>query len=191
MAGKYKRVNREVQMTLWEKSYVPEIIRGLIITALHFFPNFFGVFRAYFAGTPEKREIMTIYYPEEKPVIPDAYRGRPVLVRNPDGRERCVACGLCEAACPPKCIFIIGAQRKDGTRYPATYNLDGSICIFCGLCEAACPEEAIVMSHQYENLAEYDRGLMLYDKESLLVPAEKLERRLQYIRKRMFGRCTY
>lgn len=191
MAGKYKPVARPVEMTLWEKSYVPEIIRGIIVTMSHFFPNFVGVFHAYLTGNPKKRRIMTIYYPEEKPVIPDAYRGRPVLVRNPDGRERCVACGLCEVACPPKCIFIIGAQRKDGTRFPKTYMLDGSICIFCGLCEEACPEEAIVMSRQYENLAEYDRKLMLYDKESLLVPAEKLERRLEYMRKRMYGKCNY
>jgi NADH-quinone oxidoreductase subunit I len=94
-------------------------------------------------------------------------------------------------ACPPKCIFIVGGQRPDGTRYPVSFTLDGAICIFCGLCEEACPEEAIVMSYNYENLAEYDRGLMLYEKESLLVPAEKLERRLDYIRRRMFNRCTY
>jgi len=191
MAGKYKKLDRNVELTLWEKLYIPEVIRGLTITARHFFPNFFSVFKAYFSGKPEERKIMTIYYPEEKPVIPEAYRGRPVLVRDPDGRERCVACGLCEVACPPHCIHIIGGMRSDGTRYPVSYTLDGSVCIFCGWCEEACPEEAIVMSHEYENLAEHDRSLMIYDKESLLVPVEKLEKRIDFIRRRSFNKCNY
>lgn len=191
MAGEYKKVNRNVTMTFWEQLYVPEIIRGMIVTAKHFFPNFVGVFKAYFTGRPEVRRIMTLYYPEEKPNIPESYRGRPVLVRDSEGKEKCVACGLCEVACPPECISIVGGMRKDGTRYPVTYTLDGTRCIFCGLCEEACPEEAIVMSHTYENLCEYSRDLMIYDKESLLISEEYLVKRLEYIRKRMYGRCNY
>ncbi|GMT42207.1 MAG: NADH-quinone oxidoreductase subunit I [bacterium] len=191
MPGAYRRVNRNLTLTFWEQLYVPEVLRGISITARHFFPNFISVFKAYFLGKPELRKIMTVYYPEELPVIPEAYRGKPVLALNEDGRERCVACGLCEVACPPKCIYIIGGMRKDGTRYPVSYTLNGSVCIFCGLCEEACPEEAIVMSHVYKNLAGYSREEMLYQKEDLLVPVDKLERRLNYIRKRMFGKCTY
>lgn len=191
MPGTYKKVKRNETLTLWEWLYVPEIIRGMIVTSKHFFPNFVGVFRAYFTGKPEVRRIMTLYYPEEKPNIPEAYRGRPVLVRGKDGKEKCVACGLCEIACPVYCISIVGGMRPDETRYPVSYTLDGTRCIFCGLCEEACPEEAIVMSHTYENLCEHSRDLMIYDKESLLIPEEKLERRLSYIRRRMYGRCNY
>jgi NADH-quinone oxidoreductase subunit I len=178
-------------LTLWEKMYVPEIIRGIWITATHFFPNMFSTMLAYVTGNPERRKIMTLYYPEEKPVLPEAYRGRPVLVLGKDGNEKCVACGLCEIACPPKCITIEGAMRKDGSRHPKTYILDGSRCIFCGLCEEACPEEAIVMSQIYNGLCEVDRDLMVYGKDDLLVPEEELEGRLAFIRKRAFGKCNY
>jgi len=191
MPGNYKKVNRGETLTFWEKMYVPEIIRGMWITSSHFFPNIITTMVAYLTGSPEQRKIMTIYYPEEKPVIPAAYRGRPVLVRAKDGNEKCVACGLCEVACPPGCITIEGALREDGSRFPSTYILDGSRCIFCGLCEEACPEEAIVMSHIYNGLCEYERDLMIYDKENLLVPEAELEERLTFIRKRAFGKCNY
>ncbi len=191
MAANYKKVNRKPELTFWEKVYFLEVLRGIIITGKHFFRNWAGTLKAYLSGKPEERRIMTIYYPEEKPVIPEAYRGRPVLVRAADGKEKCVACGLCEVACPPKCITIVGAMREDGTRYPETYTLNGAVCIFCGFCEEACPEEAIVMSYTYEGLAEYDRGLMLYDKEALLIPEDKLQRRLEYIRRRMYNKCNY
>ncbi|MEE8483846.1 MAG: NADH-quinone oxidoreductase subunit I [Nitrospinota bacterium] len=191
MAGKYVKVNRTETLTFWESLYVPEIIRGLSITARHFAWNFVGVFWAYFTGNASKRRIMTVYYPEEKVVTPPAYRGRPVLVIGKDGREKCVACGLCEAACPPECISIVGGMRGDGTKYPVSYLLDGAKCIFCGLCEEACPEEAIVMSDQYENLADYDRKMMVYGKDQLLVPEDRLGKRLDYIRERMFGKCNY
>ncbi|MBI5177697.1 MAG: NADH-quinone oxidoreductase subunit I [Nitrospinae bacterium] len=191
MAGQYKKVNRGVTLTLWERLYIPEVLRGIMITAGHFFPNLISTAKAYITGKPEQRKIMTIYYPEELPTIPEAYRGRPVLVRGADGKEKCVACGLCEVACPPKCISLTGGMRDDGTRYPTTYTLNGAVCIFCGLCEEACPEEAIVMSHDYQNLCEYDRSLMVYDKEALLIPQEKLTRRLDYIRRRMYSKCNY
>lgn len=191
MPGVYKKVKRGVTLTWWERVYVFEVVRGVLITGGHFLRNWAATLKSYISGKPSDRGIMTIYYPEEKPRIPEAYRGRPVLVRAADGKEKCVACGLCEVACPPKCISIVGGMREDGTRYPVSYTLDGAVCIFCGFCEEACPEEAIVMSHNYENLAEYDRRQMLYDKEALLIMEDKLERRLGFIRRRLFNKCNY
>ena len=90
-------VNRNVKLTWWERLYLPEILKGMYITSRHFFSNLLG-FIPFFLGQKKEREIFTVYYPEEMPNIPVAYRGRPVLAFNEHTRLNCVACGLCEAA---------------------------------------------------------------------------------------------
>lgn len=190
MAAKIKNIRRAPELTLWEKLYVPEVIQGMIITLKHFFVNMGGFF-AEIMGGRDKRKIMTMYYPEEKPTPPPAYRGRPVLVRAADGSEKCVACGLCEVACPPRCISIIGGEREDGTRYPVSYTLDGTRCIYCGRCEEVCPKEAIVMSGEWRHLCEYDRGKMIYNKVELLRTETDVEKRLAAIRDKYYSIKRY
>ncbi len=182
-----KKLQRRGGLTLWEKLYLPEIMRGMYVTSRHFFLNLFGFV---FPPRGQKRSIFTIYYPEEIPPVPVAFRGRPVLVQNPDGKERCVACGLCEAICPARCISILGAERDNQERYPLEYTLDMSRCVFCGFCEEVCPKEAIVMSDMYQDLAVYDRQELVFDKAKLLVSVEKVQSRLDYIRK-IYARWNY
>ena len=78
----------------------------------------------------------------------------PVLVQLDNGQPRCVACGLCEFACPTDCISIVPGELEGARieRYPEAFDIDMSRCMFCGLCEEACPEEAIVMSREVETL---------------------------------------
>jgi len=185
-----KNVHRTVKLTFLERMYVPYMVAGMWIAMRHFAENMLGHFEELAAGK-RKRRVMTIFYPEEDPVTPLAYRGRPVLVRRDDGLEQCVACGLCEVACPPKCISIVGGERDDGERYPVTYTLDGTRCIFCGFCEEVCPKEAIVMSGDWKNLCEYDRSKMVYGKEDLLVPRRQLARRLEALRTNYFAGGRY
>lgn len=191
MATTIKKVRRGATLTLWEQSYVPEVLRGISITLRHFFVNLTALALELVTGDKKARKISTIYYPEEPITPPVAYRGRPVLVLGADGKEKCVACGLCEAACPPQCIRIVGGERGDGERYPVRYTLDGTRCIFCGRCEEACPKEAIVMSDDWSGLCEYDRSKMVYEKESLLVPEARLARRIAFIRDKQFGKDRY
>ena len=184
---KPKQVRRKIDLTLWEKLYVFEVLRGMYVTSRHFALNMIG-----FIIPPrgKKRRVFTVYYPEEKVTTPSAYRGRPVLVMREDGAERCVACGLCEKICPGHAISIVGGERADGERYPISYDLDMNHCVYCGFCEEVCPKEAVVMSSEYQGLATTDRSNLRYSKEQLLRPLDSVKERIEYIR-RIYSKCNY
>jgi NADH-quinone oxidoreductase subunit I len=110
----------------------------------------------------------TIQYPDEKPNIPARWRGRIILSRDPDGKERCVACHLCSAVCPVDCIALQADEDEEGRRYPAFFRINFSRCIFCGFCEEACPTYAIQLTPDFE-MCEYDRQNLVYEKEDLLI----------------------
>lgn len=110
----------------------------------------------------------TIQYPEEKAYLAPRWRGRIILARDPDGGERCVACYLCAAACPPDCISLQAAEDDDGRRYPSFFRINFSRCIFCGFCEEACPTYAIQLTPDFE-MSEYKRQNLVYEKEDLLI----------------------
>lgn len=177
-------VNRNVQLTWWEKLYIPEILRGMYITSRHFFENLFG-FVPFLMGKKKDRPIFTVYYPEQTVTYPAAYRGRPVLVLNDKNRPACVACGLCEIACPAYCIDITpgenSGKQNEVERWPEEFTIDYAVCIFCGFCEEACPEEAIIMSNDCD-ITGLDRKKMKYNKEQLLIPEAELKERLEFTR---------
>ena len=62
--------------------------KGLSVTWRHFSRNLVGWMRG-------KPTVATVMFPEEDVVKPASFRGMPVLVQMDDGKERCVACGLC------------------------------------------------------------------------------------------------
>ena len=153
-------------LNVLEKLYLPEIAKGLALT----FKNML-------------RPRVTMEYPEVKFQPPASYRGRPVLVEEPDSGERCVACGLCSRVCPPLAIEVQANEtEQEKERYPERFEINMIRCIFCGFCEEVCPEEAIVMSKDYE-LVFTNREDALYGKDKLLTPVDQLEDRLEFIRK--------
>jgi NADH-quinone oxidoreductase subunit I len=116
-----------------------------------------------------KRE--TVLYPEKQVPLPPRYRGRIILSRDPDGKERCVACYLCSSACPVDCIALQATEDNDGRRYPEFFRINFSRCIFCGLCEEACPTYAIQLIPDFQ-MSEYDRQNLVYEKDDLLIKGE-------------------
>ncbi|HMQ34859.1 MAG TPA: 4Fe-4S binding protein, partial [Chloroflexaceae bacterium] len=46
------------------------------------------------------RQPVTVQYPEVKRPVRERFRGRHELKRFADGKERCIGCSLCAAACP-------------------------------------------------------------------------------------------
>lgn len=162
---KRSKVVSNKKMTFWEKIYLPAILGGMWITLGHLFTR-----------------KTTVRYPEVKREFSEIYRGRHVLKRDDEGRERCTACGLCAVACPAEAITMIAAERKPGEenlyreeKYASTYEINMLRCIFCGLCEEACPKEAIFLTKEIVH-SEYERDKFIYGKDMLVEPADPLKR---------------
>jgi NADH-quinone oxidoreductase subunit I len=157
---------RKKDLSFWEKIYITEIVKGLSLTLKSMFkPKF------------------TLKYPEEKFIPPASYRGRPVLVQEESGEERCVACGLCSRVCPALAIEVLASETElEKERYPVKFEINMIRCIFCGFCEDVCPEEAIVMSKDYE-LAFTNREEAIFGKDKLLMPVKQLQDRIDFLRK--------
>lgn len=146
-------------MTLWEKLYLPAILKGMAITFSHIF-----------------KKKPTISYPEQTRPFSPVWRGLQILNRDEEGRERCTACGLCAVACPAEAITMEAAERKVGEehlyreeKYAAKYEINMLRCIFCGLCEEACPKDAVYLSETFAP-SNFHRKGFIYGKEDLLIP---------------------
>jgi NADH dehydrogenase (ubiquinone) Fe-S protein 8 len=126
------------------------------------------------AGEVAMKPKVTINYPYEKGYLSPRFRGEHALRRYPSGDERCIACKLCEAACPAQAITIDAEEREDGARRTTRYDIDMTKCIYCGYCQEACPVDAIVETQNFEFATETHEEL-LYDKEKLLSNGDKWE----------------
>ena len=146
---------KRVKPSFWNRLYLPSLFSGLGVTLRHMF-----------------RRKDTMQYPEQQRVFGERYRGVPALVKDQDGREKCVACYMCQWVCPPLAITIEAqeipaeAQEHQIEKAPGTFEINMLRCIYCGLCEEACPEEAIFMSKTYA-VTGHSRELMIFDKDKL------------------------
>lgn len=141
---------------------VPDLLRGMWLS-LHTFLQ------------PK----VTINYPFEKSAISSRFRGEHALRRYPTGEERCIACKLCEAACPAQAITIEAEMRTDFSRRTYRYDIDMTKCIFCGFCQEACPVDAIVEGPNFE-YSVLNREELFYSKYKLLKNGDKWEQELSY-----------
>ena len=134
---------------------------------------FFGVYAAF---EPDH----VLHYPWEKGPLSPMFRGEHALRRYPTGEERCIACKLCEAACPAFAITIESEPRPDGSRRTTKYDIDMTKCIFCGFCAEACPVDAIVEGPNFE-YSTFLHEELLYDKKKLIENGDKWEPQLARI----------
>lgn len=146
-----------------ERIYLPVIASGMAITLKHL------------KNMLLRRTRVTLEYPEQRldSQMPDYYRGAPALVRDEDGRVRCVACQLCEFICPPRAIKIEPDEIPSNDRFakvekfPREFDIDMIRCIYCGMCEEVCPEQAIFLRKDYA-ITGLTRAEMVHDKHKLL-----------------------
>jgi len=174
------KVIKRPKMTWWHQIYLPEIIKGVMITSRHFWRNLFfhtmhrlGLFKAI-------RAAVTVLYPEERRDLASRTRTRHRLTKRIDGSPRCVGCMMCETVCPAKCIYIVAEEHPDPTieKRPKSFDIDLGKCVYCGFCVEACPEDAIRMDTQILDIAAYSRNGMKLDMKELLNPDPNYARRI-------------
>ena len=168
-----------VEADIRERTYVPEILKGIALTTKHFLRNLFGE-RDPNPDVVERKGLSTmttVNYPEEKVDYPPGYRGLHRLVPREDGKPRCVACYMCATICPAQCIYIEAgeydtsaenAESRTIEKYPKAFVIDELRCIVCGLCVDACPKDAIRMDTYMHTPSEYTRQGFVYDIPKLL-----------------------
>jgi Ni,Fe-hydrogenase III small subunit len=110
----------------------------------------------------------TMAFPGQEPVLPDLFRGLPVVdsSRCPD------SCRACANACATNAITADGQGLR----------LDLGLCLFCTDCMGACPEGAIRYTQDYR-LAVRNRNDLVLDGRTL-ERARALDKKMR----RLFGR---
>jgi len=114
------------------------------------------------------RPSVTELYPEEKPKLPERFRGMPTLPRDPKtGLSRCIACGSCARVCPEHIITVEADKSEPKSKKPSEFTIDISRCMFCGLCMEVCPVKCLKPADHLE-LTCRTREEMIYDLERLM-----------------------
>jgi Ni,Fe-hydrogenase III small subunit/NAD-dependent dihydropyrimidine dehydrogenase PreA subunit len=97
----------------------------------------------------------TVGFPDDSPILPERFRGRPVISSAQCGE----GCADCIGVCPTSAITVTD-------RHP---QLDLGRCLFCGECESACPSDLIHFSNEFSLAANLRSGLIVrHDSEAEL-----------------------
>ncbi len=154
---KGKKIDRKAYLNLVETILFLDFIKGLSVTIKNMI----------------KRPVTT-QYPKERLTPPKRFRGAHGHFvwdgNEPDslkaigkfmsyekGKSRCVACYMCQTACPMPSLFRIEAvQLPDGSKKVIRFDMNLLNCLFCGLCVDACPVGCLTMTDIFE-LANYSR----------------------------------
>ena len=131
-----------------------DLLKGLTLTIQNFF-----------------KKPVTLRYPEVRYELPDYYRGAQILKRDPEGKERCVGCGLCPEICPSAAITLITSEDEEGEKRVDFYQIDLGLCIYCGYCQEVCPVDAVWMGQEYE-LSTTDPATLKVGKGEMLRKGE-------------------
>jgi len=173
-------MKRREELTFWERLYLGEVAKGLIVTTYRFWRNL-ALHSLHAIGLAKQiRAAVTTQYPDELKFYPDNFRGSHRLTLKEDGAVRCTACFLCATACPANCIYIEAGAHPDPLveKFPLRYEIDTLRCIYCGLCVEACPCDAIRMdTYVHPKIWGYNRVDFIETKNVLMNRSKVLSER--------------
>ena len=120
------------------------------------------------------KPVVTVQYPHETLKMTPRFRGHIELVADEEtGNAKCVACGMCQKACPSGCITVDGEKREGVKGKVMTqFMLDFTKCSLCGLCQESCAFSAITYSKRY-NLAGPNKEAYIIDLKKRLEERKK------------------
>ncbi|KAA6349435.1 NADH-quinone oxidoreductase subunit I [termite gut metagenome] len=113
------------------------------------------------------RAKITEQYPENRTTLKmfDRFCGTLTMPHNEKNEHRCIACGLCQTACPNGTIGVISETIEWETgkkkRVLSQYRYDLGTCLFCRLCVNACPHNAIAFDQVFEH-AVFNRTKLVF-----------------------------
>ncbi|KGI60696.1 NADH-quinone oxidoreductase subunit I [Prevotella sp. S7 MS 2] len=116
----------------------------------------------------------TEQYPENRKTtlhVSPRHRGRLVFKRDENQAYKCVACLMCEKACPNDTIkitseMVTNEETGRKKRQLIDYQYDLGDCMFCELCVNACNFDAIEFTNDFENsVFDRDKLVLHLDKE--------------------------
>ncbi|MDO4171132.1 MAG: 4Fe-4S binding protein [Prevotellaceae bacterium] len=120
---------------------------------------------------------ITEQYPENRKTqhVAERHRGKLIMPHDENGKNKCIACTLCEKACPNGSIKIVSQMvtTAEGKKKKllTDYQYDLGDCMFCQLCVNACPHDAIKFVKDFEN-AVFNRDVL---KQHLNIPPTQAE----------------
>jgi len=104
---------------------------------------------------------VTLPYPAQPAPPAEGFRGRLEVDIN-----KCIGCGACANACPPRLISVIDLDTR------RTIEFVLGKCTYCARCAEVCPEEAINMSKEFE-LATEDKKDLNITVELIMVKCDR------------------
>ena len=105
----------------------------------------------------------TIAYPDGLPVLPDRFRGRPVI----DAAKCASGCSACADACPSGAIINVDSVEP---------RIDLGRCLFCTDCVDACPTGAITHNQDFRLSANLRDQLVVDARNESLPQVATLEK---------------
>ena len=114
-----------------------------------------------------KQKYQTIKFPKKEPVLPERFRGLPII-----DSSKCNGCKKCEKNCPTGALKVTGKE----------VSIDLGKCLFCRKCLLSCPENVISFSQDYKLAARRREDLIYFGKQLNLAQA------LDNDMKKLFGR---
>ncbi|MCP4355210.1 MAG: NADH-quinone oxidoreductase subunit I [Proteobacteria bacterium] len=124
--------------------------------------NGFSVTLGMFFKTP-----VTIDYPNNQETPTSATKFEHALMPDDSGKLKCIACRMCEQACPAGAISIKAQEDDKGKSILESFDIDYSKCIYCNLCVQSCPVGSIKDVPCLDSAAKPDKSSFVYNKDKL------------------------